>query len=64
MKPTARQLELIQVIANGLNRKKAADALGITHHSANDQLKKALPRLGVHSIEHAVAECLRKGWIT
>ena len=62
-KPTARQLEVLQLLANGLRRAEVGKELNIGIPTVSTHLKKANKKLDANNRTHAVAIVLRKGWI-
>lgn len=47
----------------GKPRKEQAEALGVTVSALNSRLEKVVKRLGADNQMHAMAICIRKGWI-
>lgn len=60
---TVRELQTIQLIANGASRREAADRLGLQLSSIRTYLGNAYARLGVASASQAAVRCWREGWI-
>jgi DNA-binding NarL/FixJ family response regulator len=60
---TAREIEVVTVLARGLANKEIADALGISEHTAKDHLKNILAKLRVADRTQAVTAALQRGII-
>ncbi len=58
---TARQLQLLPLIAEGLANKQIAHALGVTEGTVKQHLKELFRRLGTRNRTQAVAEARRLG---
>ena len=56
-----RQVELLQHLANGSSTKQAAEALGITKHTAKQHLRRLFDRTGSHTLPQAIAVAVRTG---
>ncbi|MBK7761857.1 MAG: response regulator transcription factor [Bacteroidetes bacterium] len=56
---TARELEVLHKLADGLSYKMIADGLGISYSTVNNHIKKIYEKLQVHSLGEAVAYALR-----
>lgn len=52
---TARETEILRMLADGRNPKQIADALGISPLTARNHVQRVLEKLGVHSQTEAVA---------
>jgi len=63
IKPTPRQLEILQLIAYGYTYRKIALKLGISHQTIKNHLSDMRDRIKVDSTHQAVAIGIRKGWI-
>lgn len=61
--PTARQLEVLVLLAEGLTTRHIAERLGIAHETARNHVRGLLRALGVHSRLHAVARGYQLGLI-
>lgn len=61
--PTARQLQILQLAANGLSTKEIGVELNISVKTINNHLTECFVRLDVMDRTHAVAVALRKGWV-
>ncbi len=60
---TAREIEVLELIAEGLRNKEVADALGITEETAKVHVKNILSKLSVSDRTAAVTLALRRGII-
>ena len=58
---TAREIEILSMLAKGMSYKMIADAGGITFHTVNAHLKKIYEKLHVHSATEAVAKVFSTG---
>lgn len=58
-----RQVEILQVIANGLSTKQAARHLGITTKTVHNHLNAIYRKLDAQSLTHAVLSAVRLGII-
>jgi DNA-binding NarL/FixJ family response regulator len=58
-----RQVEILQVIANGLSTKQTARELGITTKTVHNHLNAIYRRLDTQSLTHAVLSAVRLGII-
>jgi DNA-binding CsgD family transcriptional regulator len=56
-----RRRNMMKLTAKGLSREQIAQELGIEIHHIRDDRKKIFRRLGVHSSEGGIVECLRRG---
>jgi len=63
-KMTRRQLQVLQLIANGLKPEEIATELGIKYSTVKTHYNHIFNKLAVHNQAHAVAEGMRKGWIS
>ena len=61
---TQREIELLQLIAEGLSNKAVAQKLYISENTVKYHIKKILQKLGVHNRTEAVAYALRTGLIS
>lgn len=52
---TARETEILRMLAEGRNGKQIADALGISPLTARNHVQRVMEKLGVHSQSEAVA---------
>jgi DNA-binding NarL/FixJ family response regulator len=60
---TQRELEVLQLIAEGMNDRMTAESLHISEHTVRSHIKNLYRKLGVSSRAHAVAKALREGII-
>ena len=60
---SARQREILQMIADGLSTKQAARELGITQKTVHHHLNATYRRLDTQSLTHAVLSAVRLGII-
>ncbi|MFM7068594.1 MAG: response regulator [Actinomycetes bacterium] len=58
-----RQIEILQMIANGLSTKQVARELGITQKTVHNHLNAIYRRLDTQSLTHAVLSAVRLGII-
>jgi DNA-binding CsgD family transcriptional regulator len=58
---TARELEVLRLVARGLSNKEIAADLGITTHTVKYHLAAVLDKLGVRSRTEAVSRGVRTG---
>lgn len=61
--PTARELQILRYASHGYTDIETATILGISHKTVKTHVQGALRHMGLHSRTHAVAVCIRKGWI-
>ncbi len=61
---TARELEVLRVLASGVSTSAGADLLGISTATLRAHVQAILRKLGAHSRLEAVAEAARLGLIT
>jgi len=61
--PTARQREVLVLLAQGLTTRGIAERLGIAHETARNHIRGLLHALGVHSRLHAVTRGYQLGLI-
>lgn len=58
-----RQVELLQLIADGQTLKQAVHGMGVTVKTGHNHLNTAYRRLGVQTMTHAVLEAVRHGLV-
>ncbi len=58
---TARQLEILQEMAEGRSPSEIAERLGISRHTLRTHVQNILTKLGVHSKLQALAHAIRFG---
>jgi two-component system nitrate/nitrite response regulator NarL len=61
---TARELEVLRLLASGTSTASAAESLGISTATLRAHVQAVLRKLGAHSRLEAVAEAARLGLIT
>jgi DNA-binding NarL/FixJ family response regulator len=61
---TARQLEAVQAVADGLTYKQAAARMGVTSNTVRTHLHDAYVQLAVATAAQAVLLCAAYGWVT
>jgi DNA-binding NarL/FixJ family response regulator len=61
--PTRTQRAVLQRISIGMPDDLIGEELDITRTTVRTHVAAALRRLQVHSRAHAVAKCMREGWI-
>jgi DNA-binding CsgD family transcriptional regulator len=61
---TAREREVLQAVATGLQNKEVADKLGLSLATVRNHVHNILEKLSVHSKLEAVSLAFRKGWVT
>jgi len=62
--PTPRQIELVQLLADGYTVREAAVLLGMTYATARTHAQALRSRLKARSMNHAVAIGFREGWLS
>jgi DNA-binding CsgD family transcriptional regulator len=60
---TAREQQVLQLLASGLSNKLIAVQLGISEHTAKFHVNSILGKLGAQSRAEAVAQAVRLGMI-
>ena len=58
---TPRQIQILQLMADGQDPERIADQLGISRHTLRTHVQNILTRLRVHSKLQALAEAIRYG---
>ena len=58
-----RELEVLQLLAQGHSYKMCADRLAISHDTVRFHVRNIYDRLHVHSKSEAVVKALKSGWI-
>jgi DNA-binding NarL/FixJ family response regulator len=61
---TARELEVLRMLARGLDPPAIAKQLVISPKTVSSHLQSVMAKLGVHSRAHAVARAYDDGWMT
>lgn len=60
---SAREMEILQLIARGKSNKAIAHELGISHQTVKNHMTSILRKLAVNDRTQAAIYALRKGWI-
>ncbi len=60
---TARELEALQLLAQGLSNKQIGDRLGITEHTAKFHVNSIMSKLGAQTRTEAVVHAVRVGLV-
>ena len=60
---TAREIQILQLVAEGMRNKELAGSLGISQQTAQGHIKNILAKLGVNDRTGAVTVALRRGII-
>jgi DNA-binding NarL/FixJ family response regulator len=60
---TARETEVVQLLAEGLSNKEIARRLGVSEHTVKSHVDAILGKLGAHSRTEAVTRAARSGLI-
>jgi DNA-binding NarL/FixJ family response regulator len=58
---TPRELEVLQLIRDGLKNKQVADRLSISENTVNFHIKNIVDKLGANDRTHAVTIAVRRG---
>jgi DNA-binding NarL/FixJ family response regulator len=58
---TPRQVQILQLMADGMRSEEIAESLGISPHTLRTHVQNILTKLGVHSKLQAVTEAIRHG---
>jgi DNA-binding NarL/FixJ family response regulator len=61
---TPRELEVLEVLAEGLSNKSIASRLGITEHTVKFHVSSIFAKLGAENRTDAVRRGVRRGLIT
>lgn len=61
---TARELEVLQLLARGLSNRAIADALYVSDRTVQAHLTSIFAKMGVTSRLEAVLAAVRRGWLT
>ena len=61
--PTARELEVITLLAHGMSNREIAGALFISEHTVRNHLGHVFAKLGVSSRTQAVVRAGQRGWL-
>lgn len=60
---SSREIEILQLLVEGLPKKLIADRLSISYHTVDSHLRKIYEKLKVHSASSAVAKALKENLI-
>jgi DNA-binding NarL/FixJ family response regulator len=60
---TAREREIVELLADGASNRAIASRLAISRHTAKFHVASILAKLGARSRAEAVAVALRRGWL-
>lgn len=60
---TKRELEILQLVLDGLTNRQIATKLGTTEQTVKNQLTGLYPELGVTNRTQAIVVALRKGYL-
>ena len=60
---TERQEEILQMVADGISTEDIAAKLYLVPHTVKKHIWESFPRLGASDRTHAVAICMRAGWV-
>lgn len=63
-RPTARELQVLGLVAQGLRARDIASRLDISIYTAKTHLERARRRLRARSTAHAVAIAYERGWLS
>jgi DNA-binding CsgD family transcriptional regulator len=63
MKPTPRELAILQLAAEGCDHQASAALLRLSKHTIKNYLYRLFEKIDARSIAHAVAIGFRKGWL-
>lgn len=61
---TAREVEILRLIADGLQNRQIAEYLGLSEETVKTHIRHCLSKLPAHSRAHAVAIAFRQGLLT
>ncbi len=61
---TARERQVIALVAEGLSNKRIADRLGISEHTAKFHVNAIIQKLGAETRTDAVVRAARRGFLT
>lgn len=60
---TPRECDIMHHVARGSSNREIARALGIGEETVKTHMRTILPKLGAHDRAHAVAICMRRGYL-
>jgi len=61
---TAREREVLELLARGLSNKSIGQALGISDHTAKFHVNSLLSKLGAQSRTEVVVRAAKRGWLS
>ena len=61
--PSARELDVLRLVAKGLGNKEIAAVLGVSDETVKTHVSNVMQKLGANDRAHAVMEATRLGWI-
>lgn len=61
---TPRECDIIRLVACGSSNREIARELGIGEETVKTYMRTILPKLGANDRAHAVAICMRRGYLT
>lgn len=61
--PSARELEVLSLIAKGRSNKEIAAALGVSDETVKTHVSNVMQKLSAQDRAHAVTEAIRLGWM-
>ena len=61
---TAREIEVLQLLARGLTNKEIGEALVISPNTVKRHLRAIFDKLGVHTRAAAVSQAVSLGYVT
>lgn len=61
--PSARELEVLSLIAKGRGNKEIATALGVSDETVKTHVSNVMQKLNAQDRAHAVTEAIRLGWM-
>jgi DNA-binding NarL/FixJ family response regulator len=60
---TPREMEILELVAQGMSNRKIAYTLGISHQTVKNHMTAILRKLGATGRTEAAVSALRRGWI-
>jgi DNA-binding NarL/FixJ family response regulator len=60
---SAREMEILEAVIQGMSNKQIAYALGISHQTVKNHMTAILGKLGVADRTQAAVYALRRGWM-
>jgi len=61
--PSARELDVLSLIAKGRSNKEIASALGVSDETVKTHVSNVMQKLNAQDRAHAVTEAIRLGWL-